>query len=63
MRLPFEGLEGGGELVDLRLLLVLDSIIEELTHSVHLLVAEVAKGSEVERYGRQFNADTATASN
>ena len=49
MCVPFEGLEGGGELVDLRFLLVLDSIIEELTHSVHLLVAEVAKGSEVER--------------
>lgn len=61
MRVPFEGLEAGGQLVELRSLLVLHSIMEELTNSVHLLVAEVAIGTEVERHGGEFNVDTATS--
>lgn len=47
--LPFKGLEAGGQLVELCFLLVLHSIMEELTDSVHLLVAEVTTGAEVER--------------
>lgn len=47
--LPFKGLETGGQLVELRFLLVLHSIMEELADSVHLLVAEVTTGAEVER--------------
>lgn len=63
MCVPFEGLKAGGQLVELRSLLVLHSIVEELTNSVHLLVAKVAKGTEVERQGGEFNVDTATSAN
>lgn len=58
---PFKSLEGGSQLVELSSLLVLHSIMEELTNSVHLLVAEVAIGTEVERYGGEFNVDAATS--
>lgn len=44
---PLKSLEAGCQLVELRPLLLLDSIVEEVTHSVHLLIAEVAIGTEV----------------
>lgn len=58
---PLEGLEAGGQLVELCFLLVLHSIMEELTNSVHLLIAEVAIGTEIEGYGGEFNEDAATS--
>lgn len=58
---PFKGVEAGGQLVELCSLLVLHSIVEELTNSVHLLVAEVATGAEVERQGGELHMDAAAA--
>lgn len=58
---PFKGLKAGGQLVELSSLLVLHSIVEELAHSVHLLVAEVAAGAEVERQGGELHMDAAAA--
>lgn len=58
---PFKGREAGGQLVELRSLLVLHSIVEEVTDSVHLLVAEVAAGAEVERQGGELHVDAAAA--
>lgn len=34
--------------------------MEELANSVHLLIAKVTIGTEVERWGGEFNEDTAT---
>lgn len=59
--IPFEGLEAGGQLVELCFLLALHSIMEELTNSVHLFIAEVTIGTEIEGYGGEFNMDTATS--
>lgn len=46
---PLEGLEAGGQLVELHPLLVLHSIMKKPANFVHLLIAEVAIGTEVER--------------
>lgn len=58
---PFEGLEAGGQLVELCFLLALHSIMEELTNSVHLFITEVTIGTEIEGYGGKFNMDPATS--
>lgn len=58
---PFEGREGGGQLVELRPLLVLHPIVQEVTDSVHLVVAEVAAGAEVEGQGGELHVDAAAA--
>lgn len=47
-RTPFECLEAGRQLEQLGVLLVPHSVVEELTNSVQLLVAQVAIGTEVE---------------
>ncbi len=58
---PFKGFEAGSQLVKLRPLLVLHSIMKKLTNPVHLLITEVAIGTEVEGYGGEFDVDTATS--
>lgn len=57
---PLKGLETSCELEELRSLLLLHSIVEELTNSVHLLIAQVTVGTEVERRGGEFNKDAAS---
>lgn len=59
---PFERLEAGGQLVQLSVLLVLHSMMEEVTNPVQLLVAQVAIGTEVEGQRGEFNVDAATSS-
>lgn len=59
--LPFECLETGRQLVQPSLLLLLHPIMEELTNSVQLLIAQVAVGTEVEGQRGEFHQDAATA--
>lgn len=61
-RIPFECLEAGCQLEQLSVLLLLHSIMEELTNSVQLLVTQVAIGTEVEGQCREFHVDPTTSS-
>lgn len=63
LHVPLEGLEAGGQLIQLCFLLVLYSVVEELANSVHLLITEVTTGAEIEGQGREFNVDPSTSSN
>lgn len=61
MSSPLESLEAGRQLVELCPLLVQHPIVEKLTNSVHLLIAEVSIGAKVERHGGELNLDTAAS--
>lgn len=61
LTVPLKGLKTGRQLVQLRSLLVLHSFMEELTDSVHLLIAQVAIGTKVERRTGEFDEDAATS--
>lgn len=58
--LPLECLKTGTQLVKLRFLSVLHTVVEELTNSVQFFIAQVAIRSEVERHRRELNKNSTT---